>query len=205
MTSPRPAAGSMPTPATSTVESTSTCGPRPSRSTLTPTPLSTTPPRFGPADSSTAPGSKPSTGPHSRPGRTSGNQTTQRPSTPPHSNHSTAAMTPNGNSTTQPSTFARLLRHRRPISPTPTDSSSKLCRAAWQVCEAAERHTLATGPHLAAHARAGTNLPEFLRGALEVVAAEVGGPDTLVKHRPGSWEAEHVLALGHVWRFSDVA
>ena len=78
-------------------------------------------------------------------------------------------------------------------------------RAAWQVCEAAERHTLATGPHLAARARAGTNLPEFLRGALEVVAAEVGGPDALVKHRPGSWEAEHVLALGHVWRFSDVA
>jgi hypothetical protein len=44
-------------------------------------------------------------------------------------------------------------------------------------------------------------VPELLRSALEVVAAEVGGDEELVKHRPGSWEADHVRHLGAVITF----
>lgn len=78
-------------------------------------------------------------------------------------------------------------------------------RAAWQVCEAADRHARAVTPNFHDGVRAGSNVPELLSAALEVVAAEVGGPDALVQHRPGSWEAEHVHALAQVWRFTDVA
>jgi hypothetical protein len=78
-------------------------------------------------------------------------------------------------------------------------------RVAWRVCETAEHHRSAPASGLAGGVRAGVNVPELLSGALEVVAAEVGGPDMLVKHRPGSWEAEHVHALGQVWRFCHVS
>lgn len=43
--------------------------------------------------------------------------------------------------------------------------------------------------------RTGSNLPEMLRAALESVAREHGGSWALVRHRPGSWEASHVVAL----------
>lgn len=78
-------------------------------------------------------------------------------------------------------------------------------RATWQVCEAAERHARAAIANLHDGVRAGSNVPDLLSAALEVVAAEVGGPDALVQHRPGSWESEHVHALAQVWRFTDVA
>lgn len=45
---------------------------------------------------------------------------------------------------------------------------------------------------------AGMNLPELLRGALSRVAEELGGEEELVRHRPGSWEADHVRTLGMV-------
>lgn len=35
----------------------------------------------------------------------------------------------------------------------------------------------------------GTNLPEMLSEALSRVAHDRGGPDALLRHRPGSWEA----------------
>jgi hypothetical protein len=41
----------------------------------------------------------------------------------------------------------------------------------------------------------GDNLPELLREALEQVATELGGTEQLVRHRPGSWEAENVRQL----------
>jgi hypothetical protein len=39
------------------------------------------------------------------------------------------------------------------------------------------------------------NLPEMLRGALEQVGRDLGGSHALVRHRPGSWEANHVRGL----------
>ena len=39
------------------------------------------------------------------------------------------------------------------------------------------------------------NLPEQLRDALEELGRRHGGSATLVAHRPGSWEAVHVVAL----------
>lgn len=39
------------------------------------------------------------------------------------------------------------------------------------------------------------NLPEQLREALEALGRSQGGSNALVVHRPGSWEAQHVLAL----------
>jgi hypothetical protein len=41
----------------------------------------------------------------------------------------------------------------------------------------------------------GDNLPELLREALERLATELGGTEQLVRHRPGSWEAENVKQL----------
>lgn len=43
-------------------------------------------------------------------------------------------------------------------------------------------------------ARLSTNLPELLREALEEIA-ERDGVERLIEHRPGSWEAQHLLAL----------
>jgi len=42
---------------------------------------------------------------------------------------------------------------------------------------------------------AGPNLPDLLAMALTEVAAARGGTAALVRHRPGCWEAEHVVAL----------
>lgn len=42
------------------------------------------------------------------------------------------------------------------------------------------------------------NLPELLSLALAGIAEELGGEEELVRHRPGSWEAEHVRRLGMV-------
>lgn len=42
---------------------------------------------------------------------------------------------------------------------------------------------------------AGPNLSECLSEALARVAIEQGGTEALVRHRPGCWEATHVLAL----------
>lgn len=39
------------------------------------------------------------------------------------------------------------------------------------------------------------NLPELLREALEQLGRELGGVEELVRHRPGSWEAENVRQL----------
>jgi hypothetical protein len=60
-------------------------------------------------------------------------------------------------------------------------------RTVWQHCEA--------------HG-GGTNLPEMLRSALEVVASELGSTHHLVTHRPGSWEADHIrdLAASADWQ-----
>lgn len=60
-------------------------------------------------------------------------------------------------------------------------------RAAWRLCERLR------DPYLPVPV--GLNVPELVRGALEVVAAEVGGVEELVAHRPGSWEADHVRSL----------
>lgn len=46
---------------------------------------------------------------------------------------------------------------------------------------------------------AGTNLPELLREALTQVAERLPEREYgLIRHRPGSWEATHVRALGQV-------
>jgi hypothetical protein len=53
-----------------------------------------------------------------------------------------------------------------------------------------------------AEVKAGTNLPELLRGALETVCRNNhSGTDFLTRHRPGSWEAQliHTLAAGVDW------
>lgn len=49
--------------------------------------------------------------------------------------------------------------------------------------------------------RSGWNLPELLSSALEELGRERGGTAALVAHRPGSWEATHVvgLAAGADW------
>jgi hypothetical protein len=47
---------------------------------------------------------------------------------------------------------------------------------------------------------AGDNLAERLSAALQEVAERRGGTEALVAHRPGCWEAQHVAALGWVWR-----
>ena len=39
------------------------------------------------------------------------------------------------------------------------------------------------------------NLPEQLSAALEALGRRHGGAASLVVHRPGSWEAQHVLGL----------
>lgn len=44
---------------------------------------------------------------------------------------------------------------------------------------------------------AGVNMPELLSEALIRVGIEWGDEHFLVRHRPGSWEAQHVLALAH--------
>lgn len=62
-------------------------------------------------------------------------------------------------------------------------------RVALDVCDALDNGT-----------GSGVNLPELLREALTNVATELGGEDALVVHRPGSWEASHVQALGTVLR-----
>lgn len=41
----------------------------------------------------------------------------------------------------------------------------------------------------------GVNLPELLSAALSRVTEELGDKYELVRHRPGCWEAVHVLAL----------
>lgn len=61
---------------------------------------------------------------------------------------------------------------------------------ALDVCDAHD-----SGPLPGRTIRAGLNMPELLRDALEDVARERGGTDALVIHRPGSWEAQHVRAL----------
>ena len=66
-------------------------------------------------------------------------------------------------------------------------------RHAWVVCE-----RLDAGPIYPGGPRAGVNLPELLSGALQALAAELGSTEALVRHRPGSWEAEHVRALGYL-------
>lgn len=58
-------------------------------------------------------------------------------------------------------------------------------RAAWELCE-----VINPSPVLA-----GVNLPELLAEALERVSEDLGGPDRLVAHRSGSWEAALVLRL----------
>lgn len=77
-------------------------------------------------------------------------------------------------------TFADLATARREL--------VEALRAAWRLCELL-RDPFDVG------VPTGQNVPELLRAALEVVAAEVGGVDELVKHRPGSWEADHVRSL----------
>ncbi len=60
--------------------------------------------------------------------------------------------------------------------------------AALAYCDEVDPGPLPSG------ARASTNLPELLREALEEIAGR-DGADRLVEHRPGSWEAQHLLAL----------
>jgi len=40
----------------------------------------------------------------------------------------------------------------------------------------------------------GANLPEMIAGALTIIA-RVHGSERLIEHRPGSWEAQHIVAL----------
>jgi hypothetical protein len=41
----------------------------------------------------------------------------------------------------------------------------------------------------------GASFPDLLREVLEVMAADLGGTEGLVRTRPGSWEAQHLRAL----------
>ncbi len=61
-------------------------------------------------------------------------------------------------------------------------------RSVWEHCERFYDDDLSLGR--------GGNLPELLRGALTELGREVGGTDGLTRHRPGSWEAQHVTGLG---------
>lgn len=53
---------------------------------------------------------------------------------------------------------------------------------------------LATGAILAAHS-AGADIAEFVALALADAAEILGGPEQLLSHRPGSWEAAGVMTL----------
>lgn len=59
--------------------------------------------------------------------------------------------------------------------------------AAWEACEPPTE--VQPGVY------AGPNLPEMIRASLEWLGAIKGGTEALVRHRPGSWEAEHIRAL----------
>jgi hypothetical protein len=49
----------------------------------------------------------------------------------------------------------------------------------------------------------GPNLPECLSEALCRVGIEQGGQAMLVRHRPGSWEAQHVNALTSALQYDE--
>jgi hypothetical protein len=74
------------------------------------------------------------------------------------------------------------------VTPSPTAVLADGIRYALRFCDEAGEAAGVIGY--------GGNLPELLRAALEEVAAEIGdGSHGLVRHRPGSWEADHVRGL----------
>ncbi len=61
--------------------------------------------------------------------------------------------------------------------------------------ETLDRYYPAVTALLSAAWRDGVELGDLLAEALTAVAREVGGSDQLVRYRPGSWEAQHLIAL----------